>query len=204
MNEYAKRIDDNIIVADYKDGEIFQHIDLNSMITIFKEAINANYEDLQKIVDGSKVIGEASKLSGASLVKSTDGVLDNSDTSIPSSAVVMAALEEVTPVVGEDYFTDEDKAQLVSAAVEAVVGDVNNRVDENYNNKTELFDEHVETKVTEINEHTVAKKRELDGYTEGLIDDLEKYDISKFVSVQVVEEYPAVQEEDVLYVRVGA
>lgn len=204
MNEYAKRIDDNIIVADYKDGEIFQHIDLNSMIAIFKQAINANYEDLQKIVDGSKVIGEASKLSGASLVKSTDGVLDNSDTSIPSSAVVLAALESVTPVVGEDYFTDEDKAQLVSAAVEAIVGDVNNKVDENYNNKTELFDEHVETKVTEINEHTVTKKKELDDYTEGLIDDLEKYDISKFVSVQVVEEYPAVQEEDVLYVRVGA
>lgn len=204
MNEYVKRIDDNVLISDYKDGEILQHTDVNAMIDILKQGINANYEDIQKVTNGELTVGEASKLSGASLVKSTDGVLDDSDTSIPTSNVVKKAIQEATPVKGEDYFTDDEIAQIVSASVEAVVSDVNQRVEQNYIEKTEDFDTHVEDKKIEIDTHTVSKKKELDEYTEGLIDDLEKYDISKFVSVQVVEEYPAVQEEDVLYVRVGA
>ena len=204
MNEYVKRIDDNVLISDYKDGEILQHTDVNAMIDILKQGINANYEDIQKVTNGELTAGEASKLSGASLVKSTDGVLDDSDTSIPTSNVVKKAIQAATPVKGEDYFTDDEVAQIVSASVEAVVSDVNQRVEQNYIEKTEDFDTHVEDKKIEIDTHTVSKKKELDEYTEGLIDDLEKYDISKFVSVQVVEEYPAVQEEDVLYVRVGA
>ena len=204
MNEYVKRIDDNVLISDYKDGEILQHTDVNAMIDILKQGINANYEDIQKVTNGELTAGEASKLSGASLVKSTEGVLDDSDTSIPTSNVVKKAIQGATPVKGEDYFTDEEVAQIVSASVEAVVSDVNQRVEQNYIEKTEDFDTHVEDKKIEIDTHTVSKKKELDVYTEGLIDDLEKYDISKFVSVQVVEEYPAVQEEDVLYVRVGA
>lgn len=204
MNEYVKRIDDNVLISDYKDGEILQHTDVNAMIDILKQGINANYEDIQKVTNGELTVGEASKLSGASLVKSTDGVLDDSDTSIPTSNVVKKAIQDATPVKGEDYFTDEEIAQIVSASVEAVVSDVNQRVEQNYIEKTEDFDTHVEDKKIEIDTHTVSKKKELDEYTEVLIDDLEKYDISKFVSVQVVEEYPAVQEEDVLYVRVGA
>ena len=204
MNEYVKRIDDNVLISDYKDGEILQHTDVNAMIDILKQGINANYEDIQKVTNGELTAGEASKLSGASLVKSTDGVLDDSDTSIPTSNVVKKAIQAATPVKGEDYFTDDEIAQIVSTSVEAVVSDVNQRVEQNYIEKTEDFDTHVEDKKIEIDTHTVSKKKELDEYTEGLIDDLEKYDISKFVSVQVVEEYPAVQEEDVLYVRVGA
>lgn len=204
MNEYVKRIDDNVLISDYKDGEILQHTDVNAMIDILKQGINANYEDIQKVTNGELTAGEASKLSGASLVKSTDGVLDDSDITIPTSNVVKKAIQDATPVKGEDYFTDDEVAQIVSAAVEAVVSDVNQRVEQNYIEKTEDFDTHVENKKIEIDTHTVSKKKELDVYTEGLIDDLEKYDISKFVSVQVVEEYPTVQEEDVLYVRVGA
>ena len=204
MNEYVKRIDDNVLISDYKDGEILQHTDVNAMIDILKQGINANYEDIQKVTNGELTAGEASKLSGASLVKSTDGVLDDSDITIPTSNVVKKAIRAATPVKGKDYFTDEEVAQIVSASVEAVVSDVNQRVEQNYIEKTEDFNTHVEDKKIEIDTHTVSKKKELDVYTEGLIDDLEKYDISKFVSVQVVEEYPAVQEEDVLYVRVGA
>ena len=183
MNEYVKRIDDNVLISDYKDGEILQHTDVNAMIDILKQGINANYEDIQKVTNGELTVGEASKLSGASLVKSTDGVLDDSDTSIPTSNVVKKAIQESTPVKGEDYFTDDEIAQIVSASVEAVVSDVNQRVEQNYIEKTEDFDTHVEDKKIEIDTHTVSKKKELDEYTEGLIDDLEKYDISKFVSV---------------------
>ena len=60
MNEYVKRIDDNVLISDYKDGEILQHTDVNAMIDILKQGINANYEDIQKVTNGEITVGEAS------------------------------------------------------------------------------------------------------------------------------------------------
>ena len=85
---YIKRIGDNYLDANYVDGEVLQHVDLNSLESIVKTAINANYEDIQKIQNGTVTAGDAILLSGASLSKQIDETLQNSDTKVPSSKQV--------------------------------------------------------------------------------------------------------------------
>ena len=76
--EYNVRIDDNFLRGDHVDGEVLQHTDLNELENVAKTAINANYEDIQKLQDGTILIGNSEKLDGASLSKFADETLQNS------------------------------------------------------------------------------------------------------------------------------
>ena len=97
--DYNVRIDDNFLKADHSDGEVFQHTDLNELESVVKTAINANYEDIQKIEDGTISV------SGATSLKGTDGVatlsqfinesLQPSDSKIPTSLQVKNFVENV-------------------------------------------------------------------------------------------------------------
>ena len=82
---YNKRIDENFLRADYVDGEVLQHSDLNELESVVKTAINANYEDIQKLQDGTLIAENATKFNGATLSKYSTETLQNSDTKVPSS-----------------------------------------------------------------------------------------------------------------------
>ena len=92
--KYNLRIDDNYLKADWKDGEILQHTDVNELDIVVKTAINANYEDIQKILDGTYVVGSASGIDGATLSKYAIETLSNSDDKIPSSLQVKQYVDE--------------------------------------------------------------------------------------------------------------
>lgn len=87
-NELIERIGDNYLIPDYKDGDTLLHTDYNEFLDIVKTAINENYKDIQRIQNGEIASGNAEKLSGATLSRSTDGELENDDNKIPSSQQV--------------------------------------------------------------------------------------------------------------------
>lgn len=89
MNEeLIKRIGDNYLPANHKDGDTFLHTDYNEFLSIFKTAINENYFDIQKIINGSIKVSDSSKLNGASLSQSINGSLSSDDNTVPSSKQV--------------------------------------------------------------------------------------------------------------------
>lgn len=96
---YDVRIDDNFLKGDYTDGEVLQHTDLNELENVVKTAINANYEDIQKLQDGTLPV------SGAASVLTNDGTatvsqyaqeqLSASDNKIPSSLQVKSYVDNL-------------------------------------------------------------------------------------------------------------
>lgn len=86
--ELVKRIGDEYLNANYSDGQILTHEELNEIVTITKTGINENYNDIQKIQNGSQQVGSSKKLDGAVLSRFSDGALDNNDNTVPTSQQV--------------------------------------------------------------------------------------------------------------------
>lgn len=113
----------------YKDGQVYQHTDVNNMLSILKTAVNANYYDIQKLQNGEISVGDAEKLDGATLSRALDETLQSDDNKVPTSqqtkAYVDAIFEEYTPPIrGVDYWTDEDKEYVVDEASDIVMENV--------------------------------------------------------------------------------
>lgn len=190
--DYNKRIGDNYLKAEWKDGEIVQHTDLNKLETIIKAGINANYVDIQKILDGTYTVGSASGISGATLSKYADEHLQNSDSKIPSSLQVKA-------------YIDTTK-QEVLASIPTNVSQLNN--DAGYIDKTVNNLENYYTKPQ------VYTKEEVQGYVKA-IDDLDNYykktdtynktEVNTLISgitkvtIRKVEVLPSVGEPNIIY-----
>jgi len=137
--EYNVRIDDNFLRGDHVDGEVLQHTDLNELENVAKTAINANYEDIQKLQDGTILIGNSEKLDGASLSKFADETLQNSDTKVPTSSQVKQYVDGAISNIDLDgYYTKRE----IDAIVETYDSDGNGIVDnsEKVNNHTVLTD----------------------------------------------------------------
>ena len=122
----------------YKDGQLYQHTDVNSQVSIIKTAINANYYDIQKLQSGETTVGDAEKFDGATLSRALDETLQSDDNKVPSSqqtkAYVDAIFAEYTPPVrGVSYWTEEDKEEIVDEAsdmvLDNVIDDVNREVE---------------------------------------------------------------------------
>lgn len=82
---YKERIGVENLSSSYKDGQVLQHTDLNELESVVKTAINANYEDIQKLTDGTTPVSIAETVSGAKLSKSTESELQDTDDTIPTS-----------------------------------------------------------------------------------------------------------------------
>lgn len=118
----------------YKDGQVYQHTDVNNMLSILKTAVNENYYDIQKLENGEIDTGNAKKLDNATLSRYLIEELQANDDKIPSSqqvkAYVDAKLSEFNPPVrGVDYWTDEDKQEVIDEATEAVSADLAEEVE---------------------------------------------------------------------------
>lgn len=122
----------------YKDGQLYQHTDVNSQVSIIKTAINANYYDIQKIQNGEKIVGDAEKFDGATLSRALDETLQSDDNKVPTSQQTKAYVDNLfstftPPVRGVSYWTEEDKEEIVDEAsdivMEAITDDVNNEIE---------------------------------------------------------------------------
>lgn len=114
---YNVRIDNNFLKADHTDGEVLHHTDLNELESVVKTAINANYEDIQKIQDGTLAV------SGASSLKADEGVailsqystetLQANDSKIPSSLQVKTYTDNLfnSANTGLIYYWDGTSSQ---------------------------------------------------------------------------------------------
>lgn len=91
---YEVRITDEYFKAQHQDGETYLHTSINEVEMIAKSAINANYEDIQKIQDGTLLAGKAKGLttsdglSEAELSLSTVETLQSDDGKIPTAKQV--------------------------------------------------------------------------------------------------------------------
>lgn len=90
---YNQRIGDDFLRADHVDGEVLQHTELNELESVVKTAVNANYEDIQKLQNGVLVAKNSEELSGATLSPLEDETLQNSDVKVPTSAQVKSYID---------------------------------------------------------------------------------------------------------------
>ena len=113
----------------YKDGQVYQHTDVNNMLSILKTAVNENYYDIQRLQNGEKSVGNADKLSGATLSKDIDEELQADDAKVPTSQQVKKYVDGIfsvysPPIRGEDYWTADDKQEVIDEAAELVSDEV--------------------------------------------------------------------------------
>ena len=118
-----ERIGEADLNPTYKDGQVYQHTDVNNMLSILKTAVNENYYDIQRMENGTKSVWNATTLDGATLSRYLDETLQADDDKIPSSQQAKAYMDALfsaysPPIRGVDYWTEEDKEQIVDEAVD--------------------------------------------------------------------------------------
>ena len=123
------RIGETDLNPTYKDGQTYQHTDINQQVSIIKTAVNANYYDIQKIQNGQKTVGNANQLDGATLSRYIDEPLQADDNKIPSSQQAKAYMDSLLaeyspPTRGVDYWTDDDKSYIVDETANLVSEEV--------------------------------------------------------------------------------
>ena len=124
-----ERIGEADLNPTYKDGQVYQHTDVNNMLSILKTAVNENYFDIQRIENGEKTVGESKILDGATLSRYLNETLQSDDNKIPSSqqakAYVDGLFAEFTPPIrGVDYWTEEDQDYIIDEAADKVSEEV--------------------------------------------------------------------------------
>ena len=120
-----ERIGEADLNPTYKDGQVYQHTDVNNMLSILKTAVNENYYDIQRLENGTKKVGDANKLSGATLSRYLDETLQAADDKIPSSQQAKAYVDDLfssfsPPIRGVDYWTEEDQDYVINETADQV------------------------------------------------------------------------------------
>lgn len=87
------RIGDEYLNPNFQDGQILLNTDINEIVSIVKEGINANFNDIQKIQNGSHQVGNSKQLDGADLSRFSDGEMVGSDKLIPTSQQVKSYVD---------------------------------------------------------------------------------------------------------------
>lgn len=105
--EENTRIPENLLEANFADGDILTNLDVNKIIEVLKTAINANYEDIK--TDKTAVKDVTDRLKDGTFSKSSETTLQNNDTMFPSSRQVK-------------NYIDNTVATLVSATLTGLVG----------------------------------------------------------------------------------
>lgn len=152
-NELYDRIGETDLNPTYKDGQTYQHTDINQMLGILKTAINENYYDIQRLLNGEKTVGNGEKLDGASLSRYRDEELQADDNKVPSSQQAKAYMDALfagysAPVRGVDYWTDADKQEIIDDTTNAVVEEITPSLEEVLNAKANIND--IPTKISDL------------------------------------------------------
>lgn len=130
-----ERIGEGDLNPTYKDGQVYQHTDINNMLSILKTAVNENYYDIQRLENGEKTVGNANALVGATLSRYLDEMLQADDDKIPSSQQVKAYVDGLfssftPPIRGVDYWTEEDQEYIINESTTAVSENVAEELEE--------------------------------------------------------------------------
>jgi len=152
-NELYNRIGETDLNPTYKDGQTYQHTDINQMLGILKTAINENYYDIQRLLNGGKIVGNAKKLDGATLSRYIDEELQSDDNKIPSSQQAKAYMDALfagysAPVRGVDYWTEADQQQIVSDTASNVIEEITPDLEEALSAKANIND--IPTKISDL------------------------------------------------------
>lgn len=158
---YNERINATTLNAKYKDGQILHHTDMNEIVSVLKEGINANYDDIQGLENGDISSGNAKKIDGSSISRYLDETLKDDDNKIPSSQQVKqyvdAKFNNVNPKKGVDYWTPSDKSEVANDVVNMIIPDANNEFNKNVTAKTEAFNDNASDKTTDFNNNANTK-----------------------------------------------
>lgn len=152
-NELYNRIGETDLNPTYKDGQTYQHTDINQMLGMLKTAINENYYDIQRLLNGAKTVGNANQLDDATLSRYIDEELQSDDNKIPSSQQAKAYMDALfagysAPVRGVDYWTEADQQQIVSDTASNVIEEITPDLEEALNAKANIND--IPTKISDL------------------------------------------------------
>ncbi|MBQ4032031.1 MAG: hypothetical protein II625_09785 [Bacilli bacterium] len=167
-NELYDRIGETDLNPTYKDGQPYMHTDINQMLGILKTAINENYYDIQRLLNGVKTVGNANKLDEATLSRYIDEELQSDDNKIPSSQQAKAYMDALfagysAPVRGVDYWTEADQQQIVSDTASNVIEEITPDLEEALNAKANIND--VPTKVSDLTNDEEFITKDVDNLT---------------------------------------
>lgn len=82
----------------YSGGDRIDHDDFNDIINTYKESINNNYENLQKLEDGTFETANVDRINGANISRYASESLQDSDSKIPTARQIR---EYVTQVISD-------------------------------------------------------------------------------------------------------
>jgi hypothetical protein len=102
MADLLKRIDDKYLNPTYVDGEVLLHTTMNELVSVVKTGINANYDDIQKIINGQTVV-DVKKVDNASVSRFLNETLQDDDNKISTSKQIR---EFVTGLIGNIDLAD--------------------------------------------------------------------------------------------------
>lgn len=101
------RIPENLLGANFADGDILTNLDVNKIIEILKTAVNANYQDIN--TGNTNITDISDRIKDGTFSKSSETTLQNNDTMFPSSRQVK-------------NYVDNTVTSLVSATLTGLAG----------------------------------------------------------------------------------
>lgn len=88
------RIPENLILADFVDGDVLTNLDVNKIIDVFKVAINENYKEIK--TGNINITDVMNKIKDGTFSKASETTLQNDDTMFPSSRQVKNYVDKQT------------------------------------------------------------------------------------------------------------
>lgn len=101
------RIPENLLEANFADGDILTNLDVNKIIEILRTAVNANYQDIN--TGNTNITDISNRLKDGVFSKASENTLQNDDKMFPSSRQVK-------------NYVDNMVASLVSATLIGLAG----------------------------------------------------------------------------------
>ena len=101
------RIPENLLSANFADGDILTNLDVNKIIEILRTAVNANYQDIN--TGSTNIANITSKIKDGVFSKASENTLQNDDKMFPSSRQVK-------------NYVDNTVASLVSTTLIGLAG----------------------------------------------------------------------------------
>lgn len=110
----VKRIGDAYLNPNFVDGQVLLHTDMNEIVSVAKTAINENYNDIQRLQNGTISAGNANTVDSASVSRFADGELPDDDNKIPTAQQVKSFINSID--IGQSFeLLKQIKEEIVDA-----------------------------------------------------------------------------------------
>ena len=110
----VKRIGDTYLNPNFVDGQVLLHTDMNEIVSVTKTAINENYNDIQRLQNGTISAGNANTVDSASVSRFADGELPDDDNKIPTAQQVKSFINSID--IGQSFeLLEQIKEEIVDA-----------------------------------------------------------------------------------------